>query len=162
MVPYLPELAQIGFVAVSFDPFQHCVWRLEIPQAPRIRVTGNERRGLSRTLHRMATLDWLRPRSPARSGEPNDLACQAAIPLPHRGRCRPAPSIPLEGSADDRQMPPARSQRFARQSADTDKEHPRQMRVSLHAGMARRCIPETWVNIKARFQTRLAIAGADS
>jgi len=44
MEPYLTDLAKAGFVALSFDPFQHGERRIESREALRSRVVGNIRR----------------------------------------------------------------------------------------------------------------------
>ena len=44
MEPHLTDLAQAGFVALSFDPYQHGERRVESQEALRARVVGNIRR----------------------------------------------------------------------------------------------------------------------
>ncbi len=63
MIPYLQELAQASFVAVSFDPFEHGARRVESQEALRSRVVGNIRRWFWPILHQTATevsqvIDW--------------------------------------------------------------------------------------------------------
>ncbi len=72
MTPCLQELAQIGLVAVSFDPFQHGARRIESQEALRNRVAGNVRRWFWPILYQTATevsliLDWCAARV---QGEP--------------------------------------------------------------------------------------------
>ena len=63
IIPYLQDLAEVGFVAASFDPFQHGARRIESQEALQSRVVGNIRRWFWPILHQTATevsqvLDW--------------------------------------------------------------------------------------------------------
>ena len=63
MEPYLADLAKVGFVALSFDPFQHGERRIESQEALRARVVGNIRRYfwpiLAQTAEETPTIiDW--------------------------------------------------------------------------------------------------------
>ena len=73
MTPCLQELAQIGRVAVSFDPFQHGARRIESQEALRSREAGlslggdislaaaGMARRVAAVATGIATPDWLRP-----------------------------------------------------------------------------------------------------
>ena len=61
--PYLVDLAARGFVALSYDPYQHGERRIESQEELRARVVGNIRRHfwpiLTRTAEEVSTVvDW--------------------------------------------------------------------------------------------------------
>lgn len=63
MLPQLSDLAKAGFVAVSFDPYQHGERRIESQEALRARIRGNIRRYfwpiLAHTAEETSTIiDW--------------------------------------------------------------------------------------------------------
>lgn len=63
MIPYLQDLAEVGFVGASFDPFQHGARRIESQEHLQSRVVGNIRRWFWPILHQTArevsqVLDW--------------------------------------------------------------------------------------------------------